>query len=69
MCPSAMGIDEARIETAPEIKTESAPPQAAVRRVAEDNGLTVEQVLELIGTSPDEADPAEQPERTGTTSA
>ncbi len=69
MCPSAMGIDEARIETAHEIKAELDPPQAEVRRVAEDNGLTVEQVLELLGTAPSEADPAAQPERTGTASA
>ena len=67
MCPSAMGIDEARIETAHETRTE--PPRATVRRVAEDNGLTVEQVLELLGTCPDEAGPAAQPERTGATSA
>ena len=59
MCPSALGIDEARVETAHQ--QDPAPPEAAVRRVADDNGLTIEQVLELIRQPDDEAATTDEP--------
>ena len=61
MCPSAMGIDEPQIETAHETRNEPQRPEAALRRVADDNGLTIDQVLELIRQPDDEAATTDEP--------